>query len=319
MNKIFASVIVALLTLPTTNAFDFKVRNIEPVKVEGAPEAYHPVFSADGTALLVTSEGYDGLGIVDINTGRYRQLSERPGAGYRFAQNADGSRIVLRENDFITQKLALYTVDVATGAEECIIPVAEHTNTLAFNNGIVAFAEPLEKKIVTRIDPREPRPMSAAKAAAAPMLTEEDLKPVLYIDGSRRVVDPILETTGRDVNYCWTSLSPDGQKMLFVAGNDAYTCSLDGTDLVNLGPVHAPVWRDNNTVIAMLDTDDGHFFTASDIVAVDARNAERMQLTPRTDEIKMYPSVSPDGNRIAYHSTVGNLYIINLEPVSSNK
>lgn len=281
--------------------------------MEGTTEAYHPVFSRDGKSLLVTSEGFDGLGIISLSDGKYRKLSDRQGAGYKFAQSEDGESIVLRENDFLTQKLSLYLVDVATADEECIVPVAEHTNTLTFSNGVVAYAEPVERKVITRVDPALRRTMNTGNIVVRPILTEEDLKLVLYTDGTRTEIDPIMSTEGRDVNYCWSSLSPDGSKMLFVAANDAYTCLLDGSDLTKLGPIHAPVWRDNSTVIGMLDKDDGHFFTESDIVAADVNTAEIMQLTPRTDEIKMFPSVSPDGNRIAYHTTAGEIYIINLE------
>ena len=313
MRKICTFAMVALLAIPSVSALDIRVASIDAVPLKGVSEAYHPVFSVDGQSLYVTSEGYDGLGVVDIATGNYRQLSVRPGAGYRFAQNSDGSQLVCRENDFMTQKLSLYVVDVATGTEECIVPVAEHTNTLLLDGGVVAYAEPMQKKVVTHIDPKSPRKLSVDKVANETILTEEDLKLVLYTPGKRIEIDPVLTATGRDVNYCWSSLSPDGAKMLFVAGNDAYTCNLDGSELVNLGPIHAPVWRGNDMVVGMLDSDDGHFFTASDIVAADIRTAERVQLTPQTDEIKMYPSVAPDGSRIAFHTTEGRLYIINLE------
>lgn len=303
--------LVTALSVPSLSAFDFQVKNIEKVPLKGVPEAFHPVFTADGKSLLVTSEGYDGLGIVSLNDGQYRQLSNRAGAGYKFAQNADGSRILLRENDFMTQKLSLYVVDVATSTEECIAPLVEHTNTLMLNGDMAVYAEPVQRSVKThRI-----ASLKADKTTNinSTILTEEDLKLVLYVNGKRTEVDPIMDTEGRDVNYCWSSLSPEGNRMLFVAGNDAYTSLLDGSDLIKLGPIHAPVWYDNTTVVAMKDSDDGHFFTASDIVVADIHTAETMQLTPLTDEIKMYPTVSPDRSRIAFHTTQGNLYIINLE------
>lgn len=306
----------AALAVPSLSAFDFQVKNIERIPVKGSVEAFHPVFSADGKSLIVTSESFQGLGKINLADGAYKRLTSRDGAGYRFAENEDGSQIVVRENDFITQKLSLYLIDVEKASEECIMPVVEHTNRLVFNEGVVAFAEPVQRKVMTRVDPRVPRTM-ASKVAAAPLLTEEDLKLVLYKDGNRIEIDPVKDATGRDLNYCWSSLSPDGQRMLFVAGNDAYTCRLDGSELVNLGPVHAPVWRDNETVIGMNDTDDGHFFTSSNIVAADIKTTEKMQLTPDSDEIKMFPSVSADGNRIAFHTTDGGLYIINLENTNS--
>lgn len=313
MRKLFTLAAISIVVTPSLCAFNFQVKNIEQVPVKGVSEVYHPVFSVDGSSLFVTSEGYDGLGVISLQNGEYRQLSERSGAGYRFAQDNSGSQIVIRENDFITQKLSLYVVDLATGNEECVVPVAEHTNTITIKNGVIAYAEPVRKTLMTRVDPKVLSPLMTTDATRHTLLTEEDLKLVLYVEGVRTEIDPILNTTGKDVNYCWSSLSPDGTKMLFVGGNDAYTCNIDGSDLVNLGPIHAPVWRDNEIVVGMLDFDDGHFFTASDIVAANARTAERMQLTPQTDEIKMYPSVSPDGNRIAFHTTEGNLYIINLE------
>ena len=302
-----------LIAAPSLCAFNFQVKNIERVPLDGVAEAYHPVFSVDGASLLVTSEGFDGLGIVNISTGLYRHLSDRAGAGYKFAQDADGSHILLRENDFITQKLSLYLLETATGTEECVVPVAEHTNALSVNNGVMAYAEPALRRLQTRRISGAVRPLAANQDVQPAMLNEEDLKLVLYSNGQRIEIDPVLQAEGRDVNYCWSSLSPDGSKMLFVAGNDAYTCNLDGSQLTKLGPIHAPVWRGNDTVIGMLDSDDGHFFTASDIVAADILTGRQMQLTPKTDEIKMFPSVSPDGNRIAFHTTSGNIYIINLE------
>ena len=302
----------AAIAAPSLCAFDFQVKNIEQVPVKGISEAFHPVFSNDGRSLFVTSEGMDGLGIVALDNGQYRQLSSRPGAGYRFAQNNDG-QVVVRENDFLTQKISLYLVDVEKATEECLVPVTEHTNRLVFKGGVVAYAEPELKKVITRVDPNVVRPMAVSAVASEPFVTEEDLKMVLYVNGKRTVVDPILEQQGRDVNYIWTSISPDGKRLLFYAHEACYTSNLDGSDLVRLGAIQAPVWRDNNTVIGMNDKHDGYYFTTSDIIAVDARTGQQMQLTPETDEIKMFPSVSPDGNRIAFHTTEGKLYIINLE------
>ena len=313
--KLFLTLAAATaIAVPQLSAFDFQVKSIERVPVKNAMEVYHPVFTPDGKSLVVSSEAYNGLGIVNLENGDYKQLSDREGAGYKYAMNEDGTQIVLRENDFLTQKLSLYLVDVESAKEECIVPVAEHTNTLKLTGGVVAYAEPIEKKVLTRVDPALRNTLAAGTVASQPLLTEEDLKMVLYVDGKRTVVDPMLTATGRDdFQYCWSSISPDGSRLLFCAGNNTYTSDLDGGNLVDLGPIHAPVWRGDNTVVAMLDSDDGHFFTASDIVAADAHTAERVQLTPQTDEIKMFPSVSPDGNRIAFHTTDGKLYIINLE------
>lgn len=310
---LLTSAVAALAAAPAA-AFNFQVSGIEkvPVAAQDGVETYHPVFTPDGRSLIVTSEAYDGLGIVDLEKGTARRLSSRTGAGYRFALNPEGTQVVLRENDLENQKMALYTLDLETAAEKCIEPQVEHTNTLRLNTGVAVYAEPLSRTLRVWADPAVASVQAVSDAMNDVLLTEEDLKLVVYRDGTRTVVDPIMDATGQDVNYCWSSISPDGQRMVFAAHNLTYTSRLDGTDLVCLGQVQAPVWYDNNTVVGMNDKDDGHMFISSDIIAVDTATAQVMQLTPETDDIKMFPSVSPDGSRIAYHTTDGELYIINL-------
>lgn len=150
------------------------------------------------------------------------------------------------------------------------------------------------------------------QAANNIFVTEEDLKVVVYNNGVRTVVDP-LSTPERDVNYCWSSLSPDKRHLMFVAGNDAYVSNLDGSGLVNLGRLHAPVWRDNEFVVGMEDKDDGSRFIASEIVIVGIDGNNRQQLSTTSSEIKMFPSVNADGTKVAYHSTEGKIYLMTIK------
>lgn len=304
------ALIGATLIIPAANAIDIKVESIERVPVRSNVGVYHPIFTPDGSQLMVSDEAYNGIGLLDIKSGAYRQLTDAPGAAYKAVISPDGSQILAREMHFDEQTVSLFTINIDNAKVTPVASHIQHVNNVAINNGIVEF--PTENAVRTWVDPTMPRTMSAGDTKPTTIVTEEDLKLVVYKDGVRNVVDPILETTGRDVNYCWSSLSPDGTRMLFVAHNDAYTSNLDGSDLVCLGILHAPVWRDDNTVVGMVDADDGHFFTASDIVIADAKTAETVQLTPVSDDIKMFPSVSPDGNRIAYHTLEGEIYIINL-------
>ncbi len=145
------------------------------------------------------------------------------------------------------------------------------------------------------------------------VVIEADLKMLVCSNGVCRPVDPLLDQYGRDVNYCWCSVSPDGSRLLFVAHNNAYTSELDGTDLVDLGKLHAPVWRGNDSVVGMIDSDDGHYITSSDIFIVDARHPSDIhRLTPDDADIKMFPAVSPDGMRVAYNTIDGRIFIVNL-------
>ena len=100
---------------------------------------------------------------------------------------------------------------------------------------------------------------------------------------------------------------------MIVAGNDAYVSNLDGSGLVNLGRLHAPVWRDNEFVVGMEDKDDGNRFIASEIVIVGIDGNNRQQLSTTSSEIKMFPSVNADGTKVAYHSTEGKIYLMTIK------
>lgn len=309
--------ILGLLILSTASmsAQEFIVSAPRHITVPAGHACYHPQFNPQGNELLVTSEAFDGLALVSIADGQYRTLSQLPGAGYKATISPDGSMVVMREAHLADQSMSIHTLDLATMQRSTIVSHGPHVNNIDLSRGQLTI--PLNSRLTTRA-------VSSTRMKAAPRLTtpatlvtEEDLKMVVYRNGVRHVVDPILASDGRDVNYCWTSLSPDGTRLLFVAHNTAYTSDLDGNDLIELGPLHAPVWRDNDWVVGMIDSDDGHVITKSDIHIVAARDSSRRQLlTPRDGIVKMFPAVSPDGQKVAYNTIDGDLYIFNITPLS---
>lgn len=321
MRTLLFAAALATALVPAT-AQQFKVTSVERVAVSGPQaECFHPVFAPDGKSLYVTSEAYDGLGRIDIATGKYEKLTDMTGAGYKMAVSPDGKTLAVRQINADEQTVDLYTLDASTKAVKMVAPKVAQINNVAMTNTSVTFNPVGSELTVASTAIAEPGTIARRMAKAmAPqvMVTEEDLKLAVYINGERHIVDPILDTTGNDVNYCWSSLSPDGTRLLFVAHNNAYTSDLDGGNLVNLGPLHAPVWRGNDYVVAMDDKDDGHFFTASDIVIASASdNAVKQVLTDAANpEIKMFPAVSADGSKIAYHTTDGALYVMTIAETS---
>lgn len=301
--------LLALFVALTGSAQKFQVTKVDEVKTS-RPAMYHPVFTPDGKQLMVSSEDYTGLGVVDLTTKSYKHLSSLPSAGYKAVMSQDCSTVFTRAYDAENDRTSVYTIDLATATPKLIKSNVAHFNNVSFEGSSVAYA--VDGKLET-FGVSTKKPLGFAKVAApTSFVTEEDLKMVVYTNGVRRVVDPIMDLTGRDANYCWTSLSPNGKKLLFVADNDAYVSNLDGSGLVNLGPLHAPCWRGNDWVVAMNDADDGHFFTASDIVIIGVNGNDRQQLSVKSDEIKMFPSVSPDGSKVAYHTTDGKVYVMTI-------
>lgn len=307
MKKILLSIAV-LASAMIANAQKFEVLSNQEVKVGNNTSVYHPKFMPGGESLLVSSENYAGLGMVNLKTKSYTKITDMVGAGYMPAISADGKSVVVRDADYFNQRISIYRIDLATKATVAIEKNISHINHIALDGNNVTFAVNGRTFKKSAINGK-----AVQNNTASTYVTEEDLKMVVYKNGVRTVVDP-LSTPSRNVSYCWTSMSPDKTKLLFVAGNNAYVSDLKGGNLVKLGPIHAPVWRGNDYVVAMLDKDDGHMYTASDIVIIKAEKGAMMQqLTPVSSEIKMYPTVSEDGSKIAYHTTDGKLYVMTIK------
>ena len=305
MKKIllFLMVVSALIV----DAQQFEVVSLQQVKTGEREAAYHPRFMPNGKTLMVCDENYDGLGLVNMESQSYTHLTDMRGAGYKAVISEDGKTIVTREINVMEQKTTLYKLDLVNMELHSVMNDVDHVNNLDFVNGELSVAQ---GGATTRYR------LNAAKLIYAPVkdvyVTEEDLKLVVYVSGVRNVIDP-LSTEDYDAPYCWSSVSPNREKLLFVSGNDAYVSNIDGTDLVCLGMVHAPVWRGNDHVVGMEDYDDGHVFLGSDIVIVKADGTGKQKLTTNSSELNMYPSVSADGSKIAYHTGEGKIYLMTIK------
>ena len=299
---------LALAGASVANAQQFEVVDLQQVKT-GMTKVYHPRFMPDGKTLLVTSEDYNGLGLVDIEKQSYTKLTDMQGAGYYPVISADGKTILTRSMNQENFTQTLYAMDVETKGLTVIAKDIDHVNQIALNNGEAAYATKgaIVGTVVTN-------PLTPVRRQLV-HVTEEDLKIVVYKGSKRTVLDPLAGQFGAwDPQYSWTSLSPDRSKILFHCRNYAYICDLDGQNVVKLGSMRAPQWRGNTHVVGMNDEHDGYFNTKSDIVIVRNDGTQMQQLTAPSDEIKMFPSVSADGSQIAFHTEKdGKVYIMTIK------
>lgn len=291
----------------STHAQQFEVVSLQQVNTGTKTAAYHPRFMPDGN-LLVSEENYDGLGIVNVKTGTYTNLTNMRSAGYYPAISEDGKTIIVHEqNPDLTNNL--HCIDVASRAVTTVVSNIDHINQVNFSNGNLTYA--VKSSSVTR---RVSNAISS-RLERKVLVTEENLKIVVYRNGKRTVLDPLAGQMedNWDPQYTWTSLSPNGQKILFGCADNAYVCNLDGSGLVNLGALRAPAWRGNTHVVGMLNADDGYYYTSSEIVIVKADGTGYQQLTSSSSEIKVFPSASADGSQIAFHTLEGKIYIMTIK------
>lgn len=134
----------------------------------------------------------------------------------------------------------------------------------------------------------------------------ENLELNLYRNGEKTVLKP-----HGDVNYIWSSLSPNKQMILFNTKLGTAICDLEGNEIVNLGNINAPVWYGNDYVVGMNDQHDGYYITSSEIVMASKNGQVRQALTDAA-EMGYFPSVDAKSGRVVYHTESGDIRMLQL-------
>ena len=146
-----------------------------------------------------------------------------------------------------------------------------------------------------------------AEDNAALRVDNENLDLNLYRNGERIVLKP-----HGDVNYIWSSLSPDQTMILFNTKKGTAICDLNGNEIINLGQdFDAPVWYGNDYVVGMDDNHDGYFITESSIMmaSVDGAVVERLSAP---EGMGMYPDVHAESGRIVYATDNGDIRLMQI-------
>ncbi len=152
---------------------------------------------------------------------------------------------------------------------------------------------------------------SGVKKTDLPTFSIDNRQLMITRDGKTSLFSP----NGSDKSYIWPELSPDGSKVVYyVAGEGAFVCNINGTQIVPLGILRAPKWFDNNTVVGMEDEDDGEYIYASTVVAA-TLDGKRQELTPDSI-IAMFPQPAAAAGKISFSTPKGETYIMNVSKTS---
>ena len=274
-----------------------QVTSIE--KVNLPEQAAVAAISPQGDYLLLTSATNQGLTKLDLATGQTQVLSNAPSAGHNVKISPDGQTVLFREGSFNDKHLrlsALKSVNLATGKSDLLVKPTRDLQGYGIDK---VSAGAVNKGKFTK------KAIGTAKAQNLPVLSINKGQLMITINGKTRNLSP----NGTGFSYLWPSLSPDGTKVLYYqAAHGAYVCDLDGGNVRKVGRMRAPVWYDDNTVVGMMDLDDGEFIYASTIVAATLDGTT--QTLTGDDTIAMYPHAA-DG-KIAFSTPAGEAYIINV-------
>ena len=277
-----------------------QVMNVTSINKVNLPDkAVVAAISPQGDYLLLTSATNQGLTKLDLNTNQTQVLSSANGAGHNVKISPDGQTIVYRESTFNDKHLrqsTLKSVNLTTGTSQVLVKPTRDLQGYAVNATSVGTVN--KGKFSSKA-------IGTAKAQKLPVLSINKGKLMITVNGKTRELCP----NGTQFSYLWPSLSPDGNKVLYyVAAHGAYVCDLDGSNVRKVGVMRAPVWYDNNTIVGMLDKDDGEFIYASTIVAATLDGTT--QVLTGDDTIAMYPHAI--AGKIAFSTPAGDAYIINV-------
>lgn len=261
-----------------------KVNLPEGVKVDMA------TISPNGDYLLVADQQKQGLQKLDLATGQLTTVTTASGSEYDAKILDNGNTIVYRETQIGKDHLkrqALKSVNLQTGEVQTIVDATRELNGV------------------------QQKAMGNAKAdKKTPVAFIEYGQLMLTSNGKTVTLSP-NGTEGQ--SYLWPSVSPDGTKVLYyLAGQGAFTCNIDGTDVQHIGYIRAAKWYDNNIVVGMHDTDNGEFVTSSEVIAYSADGKEKQVLSDAST-MAMYPTVSANGEKISFTTPSGEAYIINVK------
>jgi hypothetical protein len=267
-----------------------------------AQKGFNPVLNTAGDKLLFTASGFSGLNLVDLLTNQVTEISKEAGAGYEPQFSTDNAQIFYRKTTFENNRRfnAVLSFDIKTKRNsELLAPQRMLNKIYPLTNGVIAFSG----KNILRA--------TATKSTDAPIVVSanDELRIMLY-NGKISYLNPLNMPEPR---YIWVSLSPDSKKILFTAaGKGTYICDLNGKILSSLGSINAPVWFNNDYVVAMEDKDDGHRVISSKIVLISVVKKTKTNIST-TDKIAMYPTASGKANRIAYHAENGEIEVVEVE------
>lgn len=278
-----------------------EIQSITSLKGTESGGYYYPVFSPKGDFLLTTSENYAGLKMFSFTSNSFKTITTDAGAGYGVQVSADQQTVVYKKTDFVKnlRSNSLISHSLATGKKAVLVAPTRDPITSRFATNKPQFVK--GKTLVAT---------NVTRAESTSVICIENQKMVIYNASNRKVLTP----NGQSASYIWPSISPDKMNIVYtVASKGTFVCKIDGTNPVSLGKLNAPTWINNQWIVGMDDKDDGQNILSSKLVAVMVTGKGSQTLPTPAGKMAMYPAASADGQRIAFNTEKGEIYLLNIK------
>lgn len=280
------------------------VASVEKIALPGGMEASMATISPDGTYAVVSPLSGEGIFTYNFSTKKLTEVSAI-GSGMQVEFTPDSRNFIYRESTYDNSHrryVSLKSFDTVSGK---LTTVVDRSRTLQgfATDGSNAVAIDGSKRRAARLQGTE----TPAAGRHTLSISYGNLC-VTDANGNTAVIKPL----GNECNsYLWPELSPDGKHIVaFGVGTGTFVCDLDGSNVKVLGMYRAPKWLDNNTIVAMDDYDNGVVTVKSTVMALSADAKEKAALTDES-VVAVFPTAA--GNKVAFTTPSGELYIINLK------
>ena len=247
--------------------------------VASSADAKVAAFSPNDDYLLLTNTSHQGLQRFDLASKKVTPITSADGAGYNVKIAQDGKQVIYREVTIDANKSRVSTIvrhDLTANKGQVVAKKQQHLAAM------VADAE---------------RPSFSIKDQQL-MITE---------NGATRVFSP----NGEQYSYHWASLSPNGKKVsYYISAVGCFVCDIDGSNIQFIAhSCYAPVWYNDNILIASDTKDNGEVVLESTIVAYSLDG--KKQVLTNGENIAVFPQATE--GKIAYSTSEGEIYIMNVK------
>ena len=275
MKKIFLSLALAFSMMASAQLLEVGSTQL----VASDADAKVAAFSPNGDYLLLTNTSNQGLQRFDLASKQTTTITKADGAGYNVQIAQDGNQIVYRE--------------VTTNATKSRVSNIIRHDLVANKAQIVAKQQSDLAAMV--VD------------ANRPSFSIKNQQLMMTKNGKTINFSP----NGEQYSYHWASLSPNGQKVsYYISAVGCFVCNIDGSNIQFIGHnCYAPVWYNDEIIIASDTKDDGHVITESAIVAYDLKGNK--QVLTKGDHIAVFPQAAE--GKIAYSTSEGEIYVMNIK------
>ncbi|MFI3239660.1 MAG: hypothetical protein R3Y22_03615 [Bacteroidales bacterium] len=265
-------------------------------RIDAEQGAYHPVLSEDGSKLLYTSEDYTGLMLMDMTTGESEVISDKIGAGDSpFFMN--GTSDVCYKSVEFKGRLQYRTVEAYNMASKASDVVVNSTR---------------ERVTMTKGAKSATVLTDSKSNGATDLYAYTENGKIMVVKGGKSIAISPVEKAN---SYVWVSVSPSGDRLLFVEPySGVYTSDLNGDNLVSYGRGDFPVWYGDDYIILAKCKDDGHVLLESRLYIVNVDTKSMVALTAADDKAHE-ASGSIEAGVVVYATDLGELFSVDIKVI----